>query len=103
MNAGDPKQVEAQQSRLRRQAEHELLDLRAVLSIPEGRRFVWRLLEDTAPLQEAFTGNSTTFYKLGKQAYGRRVLGLILGEMPEVYAQMQREAKEHNEKEARES
>ncbi len=99
MNVGDIKGVKAQEQAIKLKREIELDDLQAVLSTASGRRFVWRLIEQAGPLQEAFTGNSTTFYILGKQAFGRRILELILSEFPDLFVIMQKEAKERQQKE----
>ena len=39
-NAADPGQVKEAESKLKRHRERELNDVRAVLSTPEGRRFI---------------------------------------------------------------
>ncbi len=79
-----------QREELRRQ--QELADLKAILKLPAGRRFIWRLLEDAAPLRDAFTGNSNTYYILGKQAFGRLLMSDILEHYPKEYMRMQSEA-----------
>ena len=70
----------------------ELEDLRSILKTPGGRRFVWRLLEDAGVLKDAFTGNSNTYYILGKQAFGKFLLADILQRFIKEYAKMQAEA-----------
>lgn len=62
-NAADPKQVGIAKKREADDRELELADLRAVLMLPEGRRFLWRVLGkcqvfgsvfDQVPTQQAF-------------------------------------------------
>lgn len=47
----------------------------AVMSTPEGRHVLWRILEFTGPMRDGFTGNSTSFYNQGLQAAGKFVYG----------------------------
>ena len=82
-------QIKQREKERRRQ---ELEDLRSILRIPAGRRFVWRLLEDAGVLKDAFTGNSNTYYILGKQAFGKILLADILQRFLKEYTKMQAEA-----------
>lgn len=93
MNASDPVSVKAQGilTELRSQREQE--DLRQIVSTPVGRRFVRRLLDETGPLQNAMTGNANTYFILGKQEVGKKLMSQLLTEMPEIYTKLVQEAK----------
>jgi hypothetical protein len=93
VNAGDRQQVERQQKLNDARVRQQKADLRQICSTHTGRRFIWGLLCETAPLTEAYTGNAETYYRLGRQAIGRWILDLLLNEMPELYTKMVREAK----------
>lgn len=62
--------------RVLRQAEKRLArqredDLRELLSLPAGRRFVWRLVDEIAGVHgTTFTGNSQTFHLEGRRSVG---------------------------------
>jgi hypothetical protein len=92
-------QREQQTQREKDQRRQELDDLRAVLRTSSGRRFIWCMLEDAGILHDAFTGNSNTYYILGKQAYGKRLFADILKHFPKQYIQMQNEASARQMKE----
>ncbi|MGB0752444.1 MAG: hypothetical protein ACPGQI_10830 [Gammaproteobacteria bacterium] len=80
----DEKQVGRAQSRHRKRRQVELDDLKQVLNTPSGRRFITRLLDQTGLLaSDMFTGNSTTFYNLGKRDVGLWVYNEIMKAKPE--------------------
>jgi len=65
--------------------------LREVMSTKSGRIFIATLIEETAPLNEAYKGNADTYYFLGKQSIGRHLLSqMIFGgpEMVDLFKQM---------------
>lgn len=64
----DAKRVEAQLQAEARQWEK---DLRDVMSTPQGRRVLWEILDFTAPMSCAFTGNSGSFFLEGKKSVGQ--------------------------------
>lgn len=95
--------LEQYEQDLRQQIQdREREDLRKILDLPEGRRFVWSILETAGIYGRAFTGEalSMAFNE------GRREIGITLLEKIEGHAQgsfliMQREAL--NEKELHEN
>ena len=79
----DEKQVGRAQSRHRKRRQVELDDLKQVLNTPSGRRFITRLLDQTGLLaSDMFTGNSTTFYNLGKRDVGLWVYNEMMKAKP---------------------
>lgn len=91
-NASDPRQVAKAQRREKRKAAQADDDLRAILSEPEGRRFVWRLLGFTGIFRTSFTGNSETFFNEGKRIVGLTVFADAHRVCPDLYAVMSKEA-----------
>jgi hypothetical protein len=78
--------------------EQELHDIRKVMETKEGRRFVWRLLEEGNIFRKCFSGNSSTFYLEGKREL---VLGFyqdIMEGCPELFWQTQQENWQSNGK-----
>lgn len=59
-------------------------DLRKVLSSPEGKRTIVRLLKETGYLESSMTGNSNTFFNEGKREIGRFVFEEISEFVPEI-------------------
>lgn len=87
-NAGDPEQVKKASQKEKSLREQELNDLRWVLSQPQGRRHVWRLLEFCGVFKNSFTGNSTTFYNEGMRNVGTKQLADIMEANPQAFIDM---------------
>lgn len=74
-DAGASDQVEDLADLARMQREQEVGDLRALLALPQGRRFLRRLLIATGPLASGYTADSsTTAFKQGVRWAGLWVL-----------------------------
>lgn len=73
-NAADARQVKAARKRNRKQRLEEVADLRAILALPSGRRFVWRLLGSTELYQSLFSRDIAAL----AFAEGKRRIGLLL-------------------------
>lgn len=69
----------------------EVDDFKKVLSLPEGRRVMWKILSDSGVFRSSFTGNSTTFFNEGKRDIGLLVLGGVNAAGLGFLAQMQEE------------
>lgn len=86
----DPDAV-ASEERLAMVRQHrDLADLRAVLALPEGRRWLWRVLEQTAAFRASYDADSPIRMAF---AEGRRSTGLwLLAELqhaaPEAFASL---------------
>lgn len=94
-NAGDEGQVRAATEREAKRASLEVADLIAVMKLPEGRRFINRVIEFTGPLKEAFCPNgSLTNYTLGQQSVGRKLYADLDEACPDLFLKMRQEAKQ---------
>lgn len=72
----------------------ELNDLKKVLSLPEGRRFYWRVMARAGAFRVPYTGdNNATNFNCGRQEVGFFMLDELLEAVPTAFTQMQREAK----------
>ena len=78
--------------------EQELEDIRAVMSSPAGRRFVWRLLEVGNVFRPCFTGNSQTYYLEGKRELTLTFYADVMEACPELFWEAQRENYKPKEK-----
>ena len=85
----DPKQHKKRTKvyKLREAAEKE--DFSSVLNTPSGRRVLWRIMDQSKLLApDMFTGNSTTFYNLGKRDLGLWLYNEIMGSEPKAFVKM---------------
>jgi hypothetical protein len=73
MNAADPQKVAEVEARIKRKSSLEEEDLRKVMSLPEGRRTMWRILCNTGMRRSSFTGNSETYFREGERNVGLRL------------------------------
>lgn len=81
--------TERQRRRAEEKAHQQRADLERVLSSPEGRRFVWRVITAAGTFGASFTGELAT----GAYAEGRRAVGIALMQeaqrvAPALYLQM---------------
>jgi len=65
-----------------------------ILATKEGRVVLWDLLCFAELYSDAFTGNSTTFYKLGLKRSGTRIIERINSSDPDAYAKLLLEIKD---------
>jgi len=66
-------------------------DLQHVMDSPQGRRFVWALLETCHIYHSSFTGGSDTFFREGERNIGLQVFNRINAVCPKQYGIMQAE------------
>lgn len=89
-SAGAQKLLESHEELLRLQHERDFL---AVMSTPEGRRFVWGLLGDAGVYRQSFESDSmATAFNEGMRAGGLRILARLNDEAPELYLKAQSES-----------
>lgn len=80
----------AERNKARR--ERELEDLLKVLSSPEGRRFVWRILSAAGIFRSSFAPDDRgTSFREGQRDIGLMVLEDVMLRKPERFVQMQQE------------
>ena len=65
-------------------------DLKAVMCIPSGRRFVWSLLDNAQVFQTAFAGEQThyTAFNEGKKYQGTLLFAQLQEVCPDLYLRM---------------
>ena len=85
---------ESKEEKQRRRRERDLNDIKKVMSIPEGRRFVWRVMSETRAFHDPYvpgdTGYGTT-RNVGRSSLGLWLLGELVKAEPEAFIKMQNE------------
>jgi hypothetical protein len=74
--------------------EKQLKDLRLVLSKPEGRRLLWRLMGEGRVFHISYPATSSsndTIFNEGKRSIGLLVLTEVMAANPAAFTQMQNE------------
>lgn len=67
-------ELEKAQAGQKSERDQEIADLKAILDTAHGRRFLWKLLGEARMFHPCFTGNSETYYLLGKRDFGLKIL-----------------------------
>ena len=70
----------------------DINSLKLILNSQEGRQVLWEIMAECGTFQNAFTGNSQTFFLLGKQFIGQMLLGEINSIDYKLFQTMQDEA-----------
>lgn len=78
-----------------REQRLEVDDLKWLMADARGRRFLWRLLDQTHVFRTSFTGDSRTFFNEGERNIGLKHLASVNEHCPEHYLSM---LKEHRPK-----
>lgn len=89
-NASNEQQVKRAGQRAKDLERQKKDDLATILTTPQGRRFVWDMLEFCGIYKDSFTGNSTTFYNEGRRSVGLWLLSEIAKAKPEALLEMMR-------------
>lgn len=76
-NAADPTQVKAADNRILNGRDRELSDLKFILSLPEGKRFVWRLLAHCKTFESVWEPSARIHYLAGVQDVGHFLMAEI--------------------------
>ena len=98
-NAADVEQVKSAGRKERDVRKVELGDIGFLLSVQEGRRFLWRMMkmagiyEEAGSLEAAFLA-----YREGRRGLGLSVLGDIMESNPKAFLEMMQEASKEEEK-----
>lgn len=60
-------------------------DIRKLSKLPQGRKFIWAVLELCDIYSDVFTGNSHTFYREGRRSVGLELLAMLEEADPTIY------------------
>jgi hypothetical protein len=87
-NISDESQIKELTRDEKLRLEQEEKDLAVLLEQPEGRRYLWKMLDFCGVYRTSFTGSSETFYLEGKRNVGLMILSEIMKASPEAYLLM---------------
>lgn len=88
-DAGDEAVVSKRKTKAQLLAEVEVEDLKRLLESKEGRRVLWRILGYCGVYDNAFTGNSSTFFNNGRQDVGKWLIKELLRVNNKAYVNLQ--------------
>lgn len=95
-NVADKEQVKSAERNAEKIRDRELSDLKIVLELPEGRRFIWRLLEQCKVFESIWHPSALIHHNSGKQDVGHFVMSEVVEASDERLLQMMKENKENN-------
>ena len=87
-NAADKIQVGEAKHKAKNKQHQLNADYKKLMSEPWGRRLLWRWLSDSGLYHNCFTGNSETYFRLGIQAAGQRMLSELVTADKTAYARL---------------
>lgn len=88
----DKQALKEQKDLARSRRLKELRDIRSVMGSEEGRRFIWRLLEECRVFLSTYDDQPVaSYYKQGRRAVGLVVYNDILESCPELFWKAQGE------------
>lgn len=97
-NAADEKQVRKAQTEQELERRGELNDLRVLLDIPEGRRFLWRVLGKCRVFESIWESSARIHFNSGQQDLGHWCMAEIAEANVEGLFQMMRESADQESK-----
>jgi hypothetical protein len=93
-NASDEGQIKNAQIKEKLVFESAINDMKFILAIEQGRRFIWSMLSDCGIYSEsADQSGSWTYYKEGRRSIGLKLLSKIMDADPDAYLKMMKESK----------
>lgn len=92
-NAADPQQIKEAEAKTKWNRETELTDIKFLLSIPQGRRFVWRLINMICHYDaiSAHNSGSMTYLLEGERSVGKIIKADCYEADLEMYHVMEKE------------
>jgi hypothetical protein len=95
MNTANPQEVKEQAKKQKSARDREVDDVFFLLGTPQGRRFIWRYLEQCGLFASSFHhSGSQMYFNEGQRNVGLRLLADVNEANPAAYVTMMQEAKE---------
>lgn len=91
-NAADEQQVKEAGKRQMSVRDRELSDVAVVMSTPQGRRFMWRLMGHCKTYQSIWESSAKIHYNAGQQDIGHFLMSEILSSSEDTYQLMVKES-----------
>ena len=98
-NAADEAQVKRSVEREKSVRERELMDLKILLSSPEGRRFIWRLMGKAKVFESVWEQSAKIHYNAGQQDFGHFLMAEVVEADQKALFLMMQESKKKEENE----
>lgn len=96
-NAADPEQVKSRKLSEKQALRQYLADVEAILKLPEGRRFLWKLLCDCHIFQTSFSQNALTMANWeGERNVGLKIWATLEQVSPEIILLLMKENQRHS-------
>lgn len=95
-NAADKSQVKSAKKKEVSKREMELNDLRAVLNTPQGRRVMWRIMDECRVFGSVWESSAKIHYNSGKQDLGHFIMAEIVSADEKFLLEMMKENKKEN-------
>jgi hypothetical protein len=93
-NAADEDEVREMERDEKKHARNELEDLRALLKLPQFKRFIWNVLVYCAPLEDPLNTNTVLMASnIGRGNVGRMIIAKISDADPSAFFKLKEEAK----------
>lgn len=90
-NAADPEQVKEAEGKERFEVKEQVKDLRFLLSTPQGKRFIWRALEQCSVFKGGFAAPDQLMFREGERNIGTWLLAQITEANPHALIEMMKE------------
>lgn len=92
-NAADPEQVKAAKRKERFNREDELNDIRFLLTLPQFRKFIWRMITYCNVFASIWRPSAEIHHLSGKQDVGHFILAEVVEANEDAFLQMMKESK----------
>lgn len=96
-NLGDETSVKKSSRQNRIDRHQEMVDLAKILESPEGRRFLWRLLDRSKVFGSIWEASARIHYNAGVQDFGHFLMSEITEASQEAFFLMMKENKKREE------
>lgn len=93
-NAADEEQVKEAARKEKYRRDVDLEDVKTLLGLPQGRRFIWRLLKQTKVFESVWSPSAQIHYNAGRQDFGHFIMGEVVKANPDALVQMMKESEE---------
>lgn len=87
-NAAEESQVKAAARKEKSDRDVYLDDLRFLMTIGQGRRFLKHIIEFTGMFRSSFTGNSETYFLEGQRNFGIKLSDDLASADPDAFGQL---------------
>jgi len=84
-------EAQANELEQRTARQKQIDDIKWLLAHKQGRRIVWRILEQAGVYRQTFTGNNDTFFLEGKRSIGLFVLAEVMSASVDAFNVMTKE------------